>query len=364
MFKSIIKKSKIITYLIICFFFLICIALRNKSFIDYYLNIDEIVYLYLFKRSQISPLPFVGFDTRTSGPINILILKFFNLFGISINLITYRIILLSITLFSILFTIQKLFKSQFTKLITSMLLVSILFIHHIDFLAINSEYIILSVLFPLIYLFTKPKTHRIDTILFSVLTILLFFVKFQAVVLVVILIILFIIKNILSKNYQNIKYYFVLNILFSLGLITFFKLIGILPDFIHNYIFRNLAYPSLKVSPPFLEVFSTNFILIIKFFGLYILLILLNMTWNKYQDEKTKSQNINTSFIKLIKQADFSLQIIFLFLCTYFIAIYKLGIHIELLVPIKFVLFVTFPTLFFLCLVKIKNSKLLFFNKT
>ena len=98
-------------------FFIVFLIIRTDTFVDYFFNIDELVYLYLLKRSEIAYLPFLGFDTQTSGPVTILLLKLFQGIGIKINLVNYRLILFSLSSISLIYFSCKIYVNNIKVLL-------------------------------------------------------------------------------------------------------------------------------------------------------------------------------------------------------------------------------------------------------
>ena len=248
-------------------FFIVFLIIRTDTFVDYFFNIDELVYLYLLKRSEIAYLPFLGFDTQTSGPVTILLLKLFQGIGIKINLVNYRLILFSLSSISLIYFSCKIYVNNIKVLfIVGLTLSSLFYIKHLDLIAINTEYSIVGIVPIILFLAFKKETKRSDLILFSLLILILFFTKFQAIILVGMLSLLFIYKLYIKNLRTLLKEYILINGILIAFLLIFFQYFGILDGFIHNYILRNLQYPKLKIAPPILDTVQSNTIILIKYF--------------------------------------------------------------------------------------------------
>jgi hypothetical protein len=320
------KNYKYLSFL--GFFFILFFIIRADIFVDYYFNIDELVYLYLLKRSEIFYLPFLGFDTQTSGPTTILLLKLFQGIGIKINLVNYRFILFSLSSISLIYFSCKIFTNSIkVLLIVGITISSLFYIKHLDFIAVNTEYSIIGIVPVLLFLAFKKETKRFDLILFSLLINILFFTKFQAIILVGMLSVLFIYKLYINKLLTLLKEYILINVLFIAFLLIFFQYLGILNDFIHNYIIRNLQYPKLKISPPFFETFQSNTIILIKYFSPYFLLIFINLLF--YRIKKKISKSKERTYVALIKDKKSFLILLFIFVILILLIKYKLGYNLN-----------------------------------
>lgn len=318
----------IVAFFIICFYFI-----RIDSFVDYYFNIDEIVYLYLLKRSQFHSLPFEGFDTQTSGPVSIGLLKLFQNIGITINLINYRIILFMMSSFLMLNYTFKSFNNKYMIYIIGFTLSALFYIYQLDFLAINTEYQIISIVAIMLFILFKKSVKRIDMLVFSILLITLFLTKFQAVLLFGSLTILWIYKLFLLDEIAKIKEFILTNILLCILLLFTFFYFGILDDFYHNYILRNLEYPKLKNAPQLIDTLSDNGIIWMKYFSPYILLILSNTFINQVKRIQFKNDTSVKNILLIIKTPNIQL-ILITSLAIFFLAIqYKLGINISHYIP-------------------------------
>ena len=313
-------------------FFIIFLIIRADTFVDYFFNIDELVYLYLLKRSEIAYLPFLGFDTQTSGPITIILLKLFQGIGIKINLVNYRFILFSLSSISLIYFSCKIYVNNIKVLfIVGLTLSSLFYIKHLDFIAINTEYSIVGIVPIILFLAFKKETKRSDLILFSLLILILFFTKFQAIILVGMLSLLFIYKLYIKNLRTLLKEYIIINGILIAFLLIFFQYFGILDDFIHNYILRNLQYPKLKIAPPILDTVQSNTIILIKYFSPYFLLIFINLLF--YRIKKTISKSKERSYVTILKDKKSLLIILSIIIIFILLIKYKLGYNITHIFP-------------------------------
>ena len=330
-------KTKFLNYKTLMIGFILCCfyAIRYNTFIDYFFNIDELVYLYLYQRAQVAPLPFEGFDTQTSGPISIFILQLFQKLGLTINLINYRVILLLISSLFLLNYSFKSFNNKFSIYTIGCTLGSLLFIYNLDFIAINTEYIIIAIVAPMLYILFKDSPNKLTTFIYSLLLYILFLTKFQAVLLVGILTILWVLKFSLLKDRTRIKVFFIYSSLLLSLLVCSFYSLGILDDFYHNYILRNLEYPKLKQTPNLINTLSDNAIIWIKYFSLYILLILLNSLYNQFKLNQQENQSSIKNIIPFIKTPEILLRLIFILILITLIFQYKIGVNLDKYIPIN-----------------------------
>ncbi len=313
-------------------FFIVFLIIRTDTFVDYFFNIDELVYLYLLKRSEIAYLPFLGFDTQTSGPVTILLLKLFQGIGIKINLVNYRLILFSLSSISLIYFSCKIYVNNIKVLfIVGLTLSSLFYIKHLDLIAINTEYSIVGIVPIILFLAFKKETKRSDLILFSLLILILFFTKFQAIILVGMLSLLFIYKLYIKNLRTLLKEYILINGILIAFLLIFFQYFGILDGFIHNYILRNLQYPKLKIAPPILDTVQSNTIILIKYFSTYFLLIFINLLF--YRIKKTISKSKERSYITILKDKKSLLIILSIIIIFILLVKYKLGYNITHIFP-------------------------------
>jgi hypothetical protein len=323
-------KTLLIILILGCFY-----AIRYTTFIDYYFNIDELVYLYLNQRAQVEPLPFEGYDTQTSGPISLLLLQLFQKIGFTINLINYRVIILLISSFILLKYVSKTLKNKYSLYIIGLTIGSLLYIYHLDFIAINTEYIIITIVAPMTYILFKDSPSRLNTFIYSCLLFLLFFTKFQAVLLVGVFTFLWGLKFSLLKDISRIKNLILYGLLLFILLLVIFYWLGILDDFLHNYILRNLEYPKLKQTPELTTTISDNAIIWSKYFSLYILLILMNDLYNQFKLTQVKNQSPQKNILRIIKTPNSLLRIIFILILITLIFQYKLGLNLIEYIPIN-----------------------------
>lgn len=286
------------------FFFIIIIFLfRLDSFKNIILNIDEIEWIYALNRCYINPIPFIGFDAHTSGPIAIYLLLPLKLFVSSVELKHLRIYSFFVFIIPSLFFVYYSFKGRLA-FFSLAFFSSFFLIFNKDFFAYNSEYPIILFITIIVYLLLG-KSYNLFKLTFIILLILILpFIKFQAILLSFFFFVI-LINNINLYNRKFIKKMLFITSFTVLIIMVLIQVFIGLDLFYYSYIVRNVQYANSFSSKNWLVSISENIYLHLSlFYPFYILLIgMLSYLIKKYF---TLILNL---FIKLqiIKKTDFLL---------------------------------------------------------
>jgi hypothetical protein len=270
------KKASYII-LIVCLL-IVTYLIRLSSFHNYYLNVDEIVWLYLAKKSIMELIPFIDFDAQTSGFIPIYLIKFYNLF-IQIDLKIYRIInvLLLGATFYICNNILLKNKSIYNKLLASIPILFFFYNKDLNFQGVDTEFLLC---IEVLILFTILKSKSLDLkklILYNVFIIILFFTKFQSLIFVLLFSILMPLKFWNEKDFVKLKQTIFTFLILILIVLTCFYAFGTLEEFNYCYIERNLEYGTLYEKSNYLHILKDFIVINIRKFNYSFLLILLSV---------------------------------------------------------------------------------------
>ena len=270
------KKANHIILIVILL--IITYIIRISSFHNNYLNVDEIVWLYLAKKSIMDLIPFIDFDAQTSGFIPIYLIKFYNLF-IQIDLKIYRIInvLLLGATFYICNNILLKNKSIYNKLLASIPILFFFYNKDLNFQGVDTEFLLC---IEVLILFTILKSKSLDLkklILYNVFIIILFFTKFQSLIFVLLFSILMPLKFWNEKDFVKLKQTIFTFLILILIVLTCFYAFGTLEEFNYCYIERNLEYGTLYEKSNYLHILKDFIVINIRKFNYSFLLILFSI---------------------------------------------------------------------------------------
>lgn len=180
MIKKIYSSDSFFKILFTLFLFSLIFSVRKISHQNFILNYDEAEWIYCLKKMISNPLPYKGFDSNTTGPIAIYILYPFSLISNSLSIISLRIYGLFFLIIPFLIFLRK---KRFSFLVYSLTYTSFLLIIQLDFLAYNTEWILIPFLFIIheLYLKTIYSRYKSNLIILSALIIILPFIKFQSI---------------------------------------------------------------------------------------------------------------------------------------------------------------------------------------
>ena len=221
------------------FFFILIV--RKISYKNILLNYDEVEWIYCLQKMLQNPIPFKGFDSHTTGPLAIYLLSPFYIISKTLALSTLRIYGL-IFLFSPFLLFFKKTLSEF--IIWSTTYLCFLTLNNEDFLAYNTEWILIPLLFyiyDLIYsIINRPSRIKLFSIILLILV--LPFIKFQAI-LYSLTFYTFLIFKLFARNRKKEIF---ISIIFSI-FISFLFIFSIsittgFLDFKYYYLDRNIFY--------------------------------------------------------------------------------------------------------------------------
>lgn len=277
-----IKLSKDIFWLsllLLLIFVTRIIAFRENS-----LEPDEFEYLYAVRRCLDNPMPFLGFETHTTGPFAIYILTLIKLITSFSKIYQLRILSFFAFILPTFFIIYSLTKKQagYVGVITFSVIVSSknfpFFGPYYDgIFSYNTEHPLLIITAILSYILLNRKSN-ISVALFSFLLFCLPLIKFQAIPLTVFFGFYFGLLLFINKEYRHLKNFAITFFSFNLFWIIFLKLNGLYDDFYLTYIAENLNYVSNdafgqdSVNPlNFIHRINTyyKFVIIITLWGLF-----------------------------------------------------------------------------------------------
>lgn len=265
--------KKISKFRWIIFFISLFILVFSKlySFNNLILNVDEIEWIYCLNRCYENPIPFLGFDAHTTGPLAIYFLLPLKMVINNVELMHLRIYNFLVFIVPSLFIVYKVFEGKYSYL--SLFIFSSLFlIYNKDFLSYNSEYPIILLVSLFIYFLTRSVISNVKiTILVSII-ILLPFIKFQAILLSLFFLGIFFWKLYLQKK-RLIKYSLILFLCWILVLGILIKFFIGFELFFYSYILRNIQYAASFSSKSWSVAIIENLNYHIQFFLPYYILI-------------------------------------------------------------------------------------------
>ena len=204
-----------------------CIKLITFFKTNAFYNPDEFEWLYCVKRCYSNPVPFIGFDSHTSGPFAVYYLFLIAKLSFGVSLYSIKLALF-ISQFTTLLLFQFLFKNWKIPTAASILAV-LFFLPTRDILAYNTEYVSLPV-FTLLLILRNKNQYAFIT---AILTILLIFIKIQYLPILAVIAIAQIIKD----SLKQLIYFFValLIVVLPLSLFNF-------QNFAYNFFIKNYLY--------------------------------------------------------------------------------------------------------------------------
>jgi hypothetical protein len=230
---------------------LLLFVTRIISFREFSLDPDELEWLYDVRKCLIDPRPFVGFDAHTTGPFAIYLLA----------------MLKFVTGFSTLYQLRLV--SFFFFIVPSMVLVSSILpkkSRTIGLLAFtvllcaknfrdfgnfydgifsyNTEYQILVYTSILFWLLRTQKKGMGLIILFAFILFSLPFVKIQSIFITAFFGLYFSVNLFLKRHYKELQIFILSYLVFNLAWLFFLYYSNIWPNFITNYLEKNIQYLS------------------------------------------------------------------------------------------------------------------------
>lgn len=260
-------------FLFIFFLFALVFIFRVSSFQNFLLNIDEAEWLYCVKRCVSNSIPFLGFDSHTTGPLSIYLLTPLYFLNPELSVVGLRLYgLLFMVLFSFI-VFNMLVRKQ--KMVYALVFTTFLLIRDKDFFAFNTEWILIPFIFLLVFLSLNQFNTTNKSLLFiiALLNVILPLIKFQCILIVFYIALFIVIQFYKKRDFLSLKWYFLFNILmitFSLIVIEFST--GTL-DFYYYYIQRNVAYASFFATKPIKVVVIEFFYFLIKYFSYHLFFI-------------------------------------------------------------------------------------------
>lgn len=296
--KSIKKNEQRIKILYSLLLFFLVIIIRKNSFENFLINYDEAEWLYCIKRLGVNFNPFSGFDSHTSGPFAIYLLSPISIIK-NFNIVDLRIYG-TLILFIPIILIYK--KTLIEFIIISSVYTSFLLLFDKDFIAYNTEWLIITFLFFIIDFYDRIKNENKfqNYLIFSFLIFIIVLIKFQTILFSGFFFFLIILKLIKNKRYKEIKSLIFSSLIVALLLVLFFISTSSFNMLIENYLIRNLQHTKLINTKPIrdvLYVFRESIFEIFKY-HIFIGIILFSFAFKKIGlKELTKQLNFEILFL-------------------------------------------------------------------
>lgn len=287
--KRIVQDSLLFT-IIICFL----IIWKLPSFHEIILNIDELEWIYCINKCYKNPIPFIGFDSHTTGPLGIYLLLPLKFIIKSPTVVALRIYGFIVFLIPTLILVFASFKKTL-KYFATLVLVSLMSIYDKDFFAYNTEYPLLLFNAAIVYLMLKENKKNYLMTLMITLVVLLPFIKFQAILLSFFYFIIILYKDIYLDKGKVIKPILIFLTVIIITTLFIGYYVG-LKQFIYSFIVRNIFYASSFSTKSKTVTYIENVYIHFKLFGTYYLLILI--LFIKLILEKIKENTIKIDFLK------------------------------------------------------------------
>jgi hypothetical protein len=287
--RSIIKNT-------IFFIITICLLIIWKlpSFQEIILNIDELEWIYCINKCYKNPIPFIGFDSHTTGPLGIYLLLPLKLLMKSPSVVALRIYGFIVFLIPTLIFVFASFKTSLKYFVT-LILVSLMSIYEKDFFAYNTEYPLLLFNAAILYLMLKENKKNYSLSLIITLIVMLPFIKFQAILLSAFYFIIILYKDVYLDKGKVIRPILTLLIIVTITSIFIGYFIG-LKQFMYSFIFRNIFYANSFSTKSKIVTYIENIYIHFKFFGAYYLLIVILFV--KIILDKIKENTTKINFLK------------------------------------------------------------------
>ena len=246
---------------------------RYDSFQDILLNIDEAEWIYCLKRCISNPIPFLGFDSHTTGPISIYLLAPIKLFNSDLSVVCLRAYGLSFMFILSLFVFNFLVAKY--KFIYAIVFTSFLLIRDKDFYAFNTEWMLIPFLFFLVLLSQMRfgSSIKLKLVLLALLNFLLPLIKFQSIIIVFFIALYVLIQFYHKKDFLAVKWYCLINVLFLIIFLILIQSTTGIGEFYFYYIERNMAYASSFATRPIKVIFIEYIYLLFKYFSYHIFFI-------------------------------------------------------------------------------------------
>lgn len=285
-----ITKNTFFFTILICYL----IIWKLPSFQEIILNIDELEWIYCINKCYKNPIPFIGFDSHTTGPLGIYLLLPLKLIMKSPSVVALRIYGFIVFLIPTLILVFASFKTTM-KYFATLILVSLMSVYDKDFFAYNTEYPLLVFNAAIVYLMLKENKKNYLMTLMITLIVLLPFIKFQAILLSVFYLIIILYKDVYLDKGKVIKPILIFLIVIIITTLFIGYYIG-LNQFIYSFIVRNIFYASSFSTKSKTVTYIENVYLHFKFFGAYYLLIF--TLFIKIILDKIKENKILIDFLK------------------------------------------------------------------
>lgn len=312
-FNHLSGKHKDLYLLLGCSFLLF--VTRIISFREFSLDPDELEWLYDVRKCLIDPRPFVGFDAHTTGPFAIYILALFQLLTGFSSLTHLRLISFFFFIIPSLFFVYHSLKKD-TQLIGSLAFVVLLCSKNFaDFgnfydgiFSYNTEYQILIYTSILFWLLRAQKNGLSWIILFAFILFLLPFVKIQSIFITAFFGLYLTIQLFLKHHYKELKIFISSYLVLLLAWLFFLYYSDNWPNFIINYLEKNIQYLSdstfeqSQINPiNFLIRTHQYYRFAYIFVSVFVLMIILNLRKYKIQNFSVLfNQHISQSLLLLI----------------------------------------------------------------
>jgi hypothetical protein len=274
------------------------------------LNPDELEWIYLLIRAKYNSIPFLGFTAHTSGPLSIYFLYPINFFTDYPTLKSLRIFQFLVCIIPSLIILYHSISKEGKWLgvhLLALFFITSDFPLGSDFFAYNTEYQL--ILFTSIIYFLQKDSNPsfLKVSITSFLTISLFFVKSQSIILVLYFIVsYFIFLRITDQKKSNWLIYSTL-----ISLLIYYLLIqnlGITDHFYREYLYKNFVYSNVNKTDyfnhflPFLRFVTDS----LNFYWLCLFLLLLFVAKKYFRNNVWKPINYNLIKSSLFFLASFA----------------------------------------------------------
>jgi len=185
-----------------------------------------------------NPIPTIGFDSNTSGPIAIYLLY-------PLHLVSEKLYLADLRIYGLMFLLIPFFlfikKELVESIIYSCVYFTFLMISNQDFFAYNTEWLIIPLLFILDYL-SKKNNSLLTKSIYVLIILLLPLIKFQAILFSIFFYSGLIIKEFKNKQKKEIIQTTYLTLILSTVIISIIHHYVNITEFKHFYLDRNMYY--------------------------------------------------------------------------------------------------------------------------
>lgn len=275
MIKKIFSSDRFFKILFTLILFSLIYSVRKISFQNFILNYDEAEWIYCLKKMISNPLPYRGFDSNTTGPIAIYLLYPLSLISNNLSIISLRLYGLFFLIIPFLIFLNK---KRLYFAVNSLTYTSFLLIIKPDFLAYNTEWLLIPFLFIIHELYLKSiySRDKPNLIILSALIIILPFIKFQSILFST-LYTLIICYNLFKHNRRKELYFFLLFLFIIFSSVLFLEHISIgYSNFKYYFFDRNMHHNNLMRGEKSLrDIFYIYRQQLKNIFSMYFLVILI-----------------------------------------------------------------------------------------